>query len=135
MTALQDLRLWYCTSLTDLSPLAALKNLSLLEITHAMSLADITPLAELNKLDALDLRGCAIADLTPIARLANLEWLVLSYSPSISDSEFRSFLLSVPSVYIYLSSSELANVPTELRNGENVYFMVSGADLPADSGG
>ena len=70
-------------SISDISPLAELNNLTLLDLDNN-SISDISPLAELNNLEGLFLVGNSISDISPLTGLTNLEWLWLDTN-SISD--------------------------------------------------
>jgi hypothetical protein len=62
--------------MSDLSPLAKLKNLENLHLDDTQ-VSDLSPLAELKKLEKLDLRRTRVSDLSPLAKLKNLRMLVL----------------------------------------------------------
>ena len=75
-----------CQSLSDLSPLAGLTNLSTLALRDCNSLSDLSPLAGLTNLSTLDLMDCnSLSDLSPLAGLTNLSTLDLNYCESLSD--------------------------------------------------
>ena len=69
------------TAVSDLSPLADLKNIHLLKL-HQTEVDDLTPLAGLENLQELDLSEASkLHDLAPLANLKNLNRLVLSHAP------------------------------------------------------
>ena len=78
-TALQRLEL-YDNRIADISPLAQLKNLTVLNLGYNHRIADITPLAQLENLNTLWLGNNRIADLSPLARLKNLNTLYLGFN-------------------------------------------------------
>jgi hypothetical protein len=82
---LDNLVLRYCPLVTDLSPVAGLKNLNHLVINSAPSLVDITPLAELTQLRVLELKNTGVQDLNALAGLSNLEWLYIDDSEWVND--------------------------------------------------
>ena len=65
-------------SISDVSPLANLHNLTHLDISHNQ-IWDVSPLANLHNLKGLDLSSNPISDISPLAGLKNLTWLDLSY--------------------------------------------------------
>ncbi|MBI3461646.1 MAG: hypothetical protein HY000_01095 [Planctomycetes bacterium] len=66
-----------CRNLEDLSPLAGLNGLTLLDLrgTHV---ADLSPLAGLSRMTELYLRYTPVSDLSPLAGLTGLDYLDLS---------------------------------------------------------
>ncbi len=70
-------------SVSDLSPLAGLTNLTFLGLSDN-SISDISPVAELNNLTSLSLGNNNISDISPVAGLNNLTSLLL-WDNSISD--------------------------------------------------
>ena len=73
-----------CESLSDLSPLAVLTNLSTLNLSDCESLSDLIPLADLTNLSTLNLFYCAsLSDLSPLAGLRNLSTLRLDSCTSL----------------------------------------------------
>ena len=70
-------------SISDISPLAGLTNLTHLGL-HSNSISDISPLADLTNLILLDLEDNSISDISPLVGLINLEHLDL-WDNSISD--------------------------------------------------
>ncbi|MBE9100776.1 leucine-rich repeat domain-containing protein [Vacuolonema iberomarrocanum] len=69
-------RLQLFGSVTDLSPLASLTNLTELTLENT-AVADLLPLANLTNLTRLQLRNNQITDLSPLADLTQLTWLSL----------------------------------------------------------
>jgi hypothetical protein len=65
------------TGITDISPLAGLTNLKVLNLTGNRGVTDWTPLAGLTKLTTLNLSTNSITDLTPLSGLINLTSLDL----------------------------------------------------------
>ena len=68
---------------TDLSPLAGLKNLNELSFSET-EVSDLTPLADMKNLKYLDFCLTEVSDLSPLAGLKNLQCLSL-YSTPVSD--------------------------------------------------
>ena len=69
--------------ISDLSPLAGLINLEVLDFTFNVS--DLSPLAGLINLEYLHFTDTNVSDFSPLAGLINLESLGFSRTPSISD--------------------------------------------------
>ncbi|MCL2603698.1 MAG: leucine-rich repeat domain-containing protein [Defluviitaleaceae bacterium] len=65
----------------DIIPLRYMTNLTQLFFLGGTQISDLTPLAGLINLTMLDLNNNQISDLTPLAGLTNLEWLDLSGNP------------------------------------------------------
>jgi len=64
------------TQVSDLSPLAELKNLKILTLNNTQ-VSDLSPLAEVKYLKILTLNNTQVSDLSPLAEVKNLEWLNL----------------------------------------------------------
>ena len=78
----EDLNL-YATRVTDISPLAGLKNLKMLSLSRTR-VSDIGHLAGLENLKELDLTHTPVADVSPLAELQNLKMLWLSGITDVS---------------------------------------------------
>ncbi|WP_176159633.1 NACHT domain-containing protein [Prosthecobacter debontii] len=77
-----------CTGLSDLTPLAGLSGLKLLDLTGCTGLSDLAPLEGLSGLQWLYLSNCTgLSDLAPLARLFGLQDLDLSNCTGLSDLE------------------------------------------------
>ena len=63
------------TRVNDLTPLAGLNSLEELSLEYSQ-VSDLTPLAGLNRLEGLGLSGTQISDLTPLAKLTSLQGLI-----------------------------------------------------------
>jgi len=69
---LQDLSLWHCVGLTDLTPLADLK-LTRLNLTGCTGITDLSPLEFIDSLEDLTIMGCpGITDFGPVAWLSGV---------------------------------------------------------------
>ncbi len=75
--------LLYDTAVSDVSPLAALTQLTTLHLTGT-AVSDISPLAALMQLTELNLSGIAVSDISPLAALTQLTELYLG-DTAISD--------------------------------------------------
>ncbi len=64
-------------ALSDVSPLAGLANLEILDLSGT-GVSDVSPLAGLANLEILYLSGTGVSDVSPLSGLANLEFLSLS---------------------------------------------------------
>ena len=71
------------TPISDLSPLAELKQLQRLDL-RSTSVSNLNPLVKLKQLQGLNLRSTSVNDLSPLAQLKQLQGLYLS-STSVSD--------------------------------------------------
>ena len=76
---------FYGNSISDVSPLANLINLTSLHLGYNPSLSDISPLANLTNLTHLYLSYNPISDVSPLANLTNLTSLNLSWNRALSD--------------------------------------------------
>ena len=114
-------------SVSDLSPLSGLTNLSILLLDHN-SISDLSPLAGLTKLTYLELGNNSISDISPVSGLNNLTELVL-WDNSISD---LSPLVANTGLgegdAVYVSGNPLSyqsintHIPALLSRGINVTF-------------
>ena len=71
-------------NISDLSPLAELKELDFWLGLGNNNISDLSPLAELKNLEGISLNGNNISDFSPLAELKNLKFLYL-YDNNISD--------------------------------------------------
>jgi hypothetical protein len=76
MVNLTEINMWGYNRVVDLSPLAELTKLTVLQI-GGNPVVDITPLANLTELVELRASGCNIIDLTPLANLTKMRHLTL----------------------------------------------------------
>ena len=83
LTQLTILDIAYNSTTPDLSPITKLTNLEKF-VANTCDISDITPLAALTKLKHLDLHNNKISDVSPLAKLVNLEMVKL-YGNLISD--------------------------------------------------
>ena len=79
---------------SDLSPLAELKSLRLLELDNT-PVSDLSPLVELKSLEWLYLTDTQVSDLSPLAELKNLERLHLENTP-VSDEQVQELRQALP---------------------------------------
>jgi hypothetical protein len=86
------------TQVSDLSPLAELKNLKTLSLDQTQ-VSDLSPLAELKKLEVLYLSHTQVSDLSPLAELKNLEWLYL-HNTKVSDEQVQELRQALPNCHI-----------------------------------
>ena len=68
---------FYDSDISDLRPIAKLRHLEKLECWNNRRITDISPLANLTELTVLDLEGCRISDIAPLANLTHLTALKL----------------------------------------------------------
>ncbi len=76
LTGLEELALYSCRQVRDITPLAGLTNLTKLRLP-ANSIEDVSPLAALTSLHSLSLSHNPVRDISPLAGLKNLEFLSL----------------------------------------------------------
>ena len=89
-------------SVSDLSPLAGLTNLTYLRLGDN-SISDLSPLAGLTNLTALGLGYNSISDISPVAGLTNLTALRLGYN-SISDLSPLAGLTNLTALNLWANS-------------------------------
>ena len=106
------------SNITDLTPLAGLINLEVLALNNN-NVSDLTPLAGLTNLWGLSLHKNNISDLTPLAGLVNLNGLVLSRN-NITDLTPLHGLTNLTTLDIYnnnnISESKLNMLKEALPN-------------------
>ena len=118
-TNLTSLDFWR-SSVSDLSPIAGLTNLTFLGAASNKDISDVSALIGLTSLTELFLNGNSISDISPLAGLTNLKRLSLSYN-SISDISALSGLTNLTWLKLDRNAitdiSALANL-TNLRHLE-----------------
>lgn len=102
LASIQPDRLLLCyTSITDLTPLTNLAQLSSLDLHDCKGVDDITPLARLIQLQSLWLDGCAgVTDLTPLAHLPQMKSLNLSNCTAAGDLSPLAQLTMLESLHL-----------------------------------
>lgn len=85
-------------AITDVTPLAGLKQLTLLAL-GGNPIADLAPLDGLTNLEMLILTGCTAQDYSPLANLTGLEYLRLDNS-TIADAAPLASLTSLKRLYL-----------------------------------
>ena len=93
-------------SVSDISPIAGLTNLTTLNLTNN-SVADISPIAGLTKLTWLYLTNNSVTDISPIAGLTNLKTLSL-INNSVADISPIAGLTKLKK--LYLNSNSIADI-------------------------
>ncbi len=83
LSSLQELYLSY-QSISDISYISNLTELSILDLGNNVGLSDISPLSNLTAITELDVSGNEIVSITPLSSLTNLNKLDISYN-QISD--------------------------------------------------
>ncbi|MCL2637260.1 MAG: leucine-rich repeat domain-containing protein [Oscillospiraceae bacterium] len=76
MTNLVELNLWGDNRIIDISPLAGLTELKVLQL-GGNPVVDISPLANLTELTELRMSDCNVSDLTPLTNLTKMRHLTL----------------------------------------------------------
>ena len=97
LTNLTELILWQ-NRISDLTPLAGLTNLTMLDL-YQNNISVLTPLTGLTNLERLELGKNNITDLTPLAGLTNLTELLLNDN-NISDITPLAGLTNLTSLYL-----------------------------------
>ena len=92
--------------ITDVTPLAGLKNLERLDLCQS-PVSDLTPLAGMKNLQSLWLSESQVSDLTPLAGLKNLEWLILRLT-QVSDLTPLAGLTNL--VYLDFRGTQVSDV-------------------------
>ncbi len=123
LTQLTILDIAYNSTTPDLTPITKLTNLEKF-VANSCGISDITPLAALTKLKHLDLHRNSISDVSPLAKLVNLEMVKL-YGNLISDI---SPLESSP---IFSNVFWLEN-PGSARSGPQIEGPWTWLKLPAE---
>ena len=89
--------------ITDISPLSALANLTVLDLHGNNWITDISPLESLTNLMELDLHVNQIVDISPLSDLVNLTWLHLG-SNQIVDLNPLSGLINLMELSLWQNS-------------------------------
>jgi len=96
-TDVTELKLFGPVSLTDLSLLSSLSNLTKLWLDECYSITDLSPLSSLSQLTSLDLVKCkSLTDLSPLLSLSQLKMLDLSWCEKFTDSEVVQLRKALP---------------------------------------
>ncbi|MFZ5516705.1 MAG: leucine-rich repeat domain-containing protein [Candidatus Zhuqueibacterota bacterium] len=72
-------------SISDISPVATLAKLRVLDFAENQKISDITPLTNLIQLEWINLSDNLITDISPLANMIRLKYLNLRYNGSIND--------------------------------------------------
>lgn len=106
LTRLKRLDIRYALELTDIGPLANLKNLEYLSI-WSTSVSDLSPLVGLDKLREINARMTKITDLTPLTKMKSFERIDLLRTPV---KDIRT-LAEIPAVTdILLCTTEVEDI-------------------------
>ncbi|MDE0316756.1 MAG: leucine-rich repeat domain-containing protein [Candidatus Poribacteria bacterium] len=110
LTKLEQLSLgsnqfWNPSPIRDISPVAEMTQLHVLNIIGAKELRDISPLAKLAKLIHLNLVNNQISDVSPLTGLINLKELYLHGNPIKNRKPLFELLEKNPDVKIYLKNN------------------------------
>lgn len=100
---------------SDLSPLAGLETLTVLYF-HNTQVSDLSPLAGF---EWLSLDNTQVSDLSPLTGLNNLEWLDL-HGTQVSDEQLRVLQTALPECMIHRSVKKLCERETAVFEGRNV---------------
>ncbi|MEQ9000490.1 MAG: leucine-rich repeat domain-containing protein [Coleofasciculus sp. B1-GNL1-01] len=114
-----ELQLWD-NSITDISPLAGLSNLTVLNLGRN-SITDVSPLAELSNLTKLSLGSNSITDISPLAGLSNLTKLYLD-SNSITDVSPLAGLSNLTELFLSSNSITDASPLAQLTNLRRLFL-------------
>ena len=114
-------------SISDVSPLANLHNLTALDLS-SNQISDVSPLAALNNLTTLRLSGNQISDVSPLANLENLTELDLGYN-DIQDTSALSSVLTNLKNLTWLSLPRLRNDTSALFSALSDLHNLADLDL------
>ena len=124
LTNLTDLDL-YNNHISDISALSNLKKMKFLQI-YSNSISDISPLSQMSDLHYLDAGGNKIRDISKLANLTNLTYIGLGRN-NISDISALKTLVdnaaNPSSINIFLSENYL-NLANGTKTKENIDYMV-----------
>ena len=99
----------YGTQVSDLTPLAGLKNLRGLDLNET-KVSDLSPLAGLKNLESLYLTQTKVSDLSPLAGLKNLKRFKLNQT-EVSDLSPLADMKSL--LYLYLDQTKVSEEQIE----------------------
>ena len=112
------------TQITDITPLAKLTKLAVLNI-NGSRISDISPLAGLTSLRHLNLGPAEISDISPLAGLTNLKNLLLQNNP-ISDLSPLAELTNLKYLHLWGNPLNYASIYTHIpalqARGVEVFF-------------
>jgi Leucine-rich repeat (LRR) protein len=97
---LEHLELWG-TQVSDLSALSGLNELKTLRITGS-PVSDLSPLAELKSLERLDLSGTQVSDLASLVELKNLKEVCIA-DTQVNDEQVQKLKQAIPNANISLT--------------------------------
>jgi len=119
LTQLKRLDVRFAMKVTDLSPLASLKNLEHLSI-WSTSVSDLSPLKNLDKLKTINARMTKITDLKPIANMKSLEGIDL-LKTEVSDI---SPLAKVPNIKdILVCTTNVGDLSPLYKIAEKIRYL------------
>ena len=101
LTQLTSLNLTYCIALTDISPLQQLSQLNRLDLTRCEALTDISGLQGLTQLKRLDLSNEALTDISGLQGLTRLNSLNLLGCEALTNLSPLQGLTQLNSLYLY----------------------------------
>ena len=107
--------------ISDISPVAGLTNLTSLDLGHNQ-ISDISPVAGLTNLTSLGLGGNQISDISPVAGLTNLTILSL-WENSISDITAVAGLTNLTKLYLWENSISDTTAVSGLTNLTSLYLQ------------
>ena len=98
----------YGNAVSDISALAALTQLTTLNLGYNRQISDVSALAALTQLTTLDLSSNAVSDISALAALTQLTTLNLGYNRQISDISALAALTRL--TRLYLSSNAVSDI-------------------------
>lgn len=108
-------------NIADISPVAALTKLRVLDLTQNRKISDITPLAGLTELEWLDLDSNLITDISSLINLVNLRYLNLMYN-EIKDISHISNATNLEKLWMADASINDLSALSNMINLELLWF-------------
>jgi len=112
-------------SIADISPVAALTKLRVLDLTQNRKISDITPLAGLTKLEWLDLDSNLIIDISSLINLVNLKYLNLQLN-QIENIDAIKNMIELEILLLFRASLEDISALTNLVKLRQLWIVDCG---------
>jgi len=112
-------------SISDISPVANLTKLSVLNFTQNRKISDITPLAELTELEWLNLDSNLITDISPLINLVKLKYLNLQIN-SVNSIDAISKLNELETLLLFQANLQDITVLSNLQNLKRLWLVDCG---------
>jgi len=116
--------------ITDLSPLAALVNLKMLDAHGNQNITDLSPLSGLTNLEELVIRDNRISDISPLAGLTRIKDLHLEWN-QVSDISALAGMTDMK--YLVLQGNRISDLAPLLGMHHLIHLNVKGNPLSEES--